>query len=889
MGFLDLFRPKWKHSDPSIRAEAVRDLTEDDRAQLEWIIKRDRDPRVRRLALKKISDVELLGTVAEHDPDDSLRRDAADKATELLLDLALDEDDEVIARGAVDRISIGKTLADVACRASFDSVRKTALEKITEPKALVEVARKSREADLRNTALERIEDAALLRELAAGDGFKDVAMQALERLVAARELEAVEQVSKRAKLKAVQKAARDKLGLGEEAKAPRATKAAGAPVAAPVAKTASERDEICQRLETITKSDDPTDFEEAEGEIASARSRWQAAREPATKAQSKRFERAVTRLLERRETILRKHQRVGDAAQAERRASVAEHIQRLEADAERERLEQERRRAQEQAEAERREKEQQQRQAEREKERLVEDERRAALREKRTAEQQQRQSEREAELKAAQEKRAAEEQKRSEQQQQNLVKAEAECQRLEDLAAAMAEGKPHKTKQVEQTLKNAQQVMTASSPLPREKASAVRKRYDEARAKVVIQLHALHEREDWERFANVPKLELLCQKMDILADAQVADPPADPKEVAMYLKSLQAEWKSVGPAPKDKSEELWARFKAKGDQIYERLRAATDDERAENLKKKTALCERVEALVQVMGDPPADATDWKALGEQLKALQAEWKATGPGPGAAKEQVDALWTRFKTAADKVFAARKARYTEQEEERGENLKKKEALCAQAESLALSIDWKLAGDRIKALQVEWKAIGPAPREQQEALWTRFRAACDRFFERRQAAFEKIDEDRQKNLVAKEALCAQVEAIVQKDDLDQEAAESEVKRLQAEWKRIGPPPQKQADAIWARFRGACDQVFQRGRTVPESVSGMSEEGFRNRMNLDGVLEKLREPGKAESASASAESPTWEEEANNGWEDIDRVISSGQTPQPEEGSAANK
>ena len=123
MGFLDLFRPRWKHSDPAVRIDAVKSLTPEDVVELGHVVKRDKDARVRRLALKKISDPQLLEEVAEHDPDEALRRDAADKRSELLLSVALSGEDESASLAAVANLTSLRVLVDVICRAEFAAVQ----------------------------------------------------------------------------------------------------------------------------------------------------------------------------------------------------------------------------------------------------------------------------------------------------------------------------------------------------------------------------------------------------------------------------------------------------------------------------------------------------------------------------------------------------------------------------------------------------------------------------------------------------------------------------------------------------------------------------------------------------------------------------------------------
>jgi hypothetical protein len=895
MGFLDLFRPKWKHSDPSVRLEAVKGFTSDDATELAQVVRLDRDPRVRRVALKKIDDPELLGELAVRDPDEGLRRDAAEKASELLLEAALGEDDESRSLTAVGQLSGQRALAEVACKAAFDTVQKQALGRITEDKYRADVAKRGRDAKLRTLAVEAIRDTDILRELAAGEA-KEVGLLALGRL---KDVESLEYVVRRAKAKAVRAAAKERLDAlvphtAAAPSAPAGAKAAGKGAVAPATNPqAAQRELLCQRLEAAAKTQD---FEDADGLVASAREKWQALGSlPAADPLQKRFERAVSRYHERHDAYLKKqHKNKGNAPAPVKEAPraqpvvaaapqppappTAEELARQAAQAAARAAEQVR----QQAEAAQREQEQQ---------------RRDAAKALRDAERNQRQVEQAAQLRADEEKRAAEQKARNEQQQKNHQRLEAECLKLETLV-----GQDDLTlKKADQALKAAHEVIVASNPLPRETANKLRERYDNARAKLVIRIHELREGEDWNRFANVPKLQALCEKADLLLSA-CGQEGIELKDVAAYLKELQAEWKTVGPAPKEKSEQLWQRFKLTTDQVYEKTRAASDEERALNLKKKEELVARAESL-----GAGTEITDWKAATETVKNLQSEWKATGPATSAAREQVEALWVRFKTANDAFFDKRKGHYAGLDEDRAENQRKKEELIVRVERLRSSTDWKATSDQIKNLQADWKAIGPAPKEHNEALWQKFRAACDVFFEKRKLAFEKLDEERGSNQKKKEALCEKAEELAKRDDAEPDDAEAECKQLQQEWRHIGPAPKEHNEALWQRFRAACDQVFARGRgpveMPPESADAAK---FANKLPLSGLLEKMQAaagdkagavapvtkesiavaPVVVESASAmspSAVSGSWEKAANSGWEDIDQIISSGQTPQPDD------
>ena len=228
------------------------------------------------------------------------------------------------------------------------------------------------------------------------------------------------------------------------------------------------------------------------------------------------------------------------------------------------------------------------------------------------------------------------------------------------------------------------------------------------------------------------------------------------------------------------------------------LREADDWQRWANAGVQEQLIAKMEALASV--EDPSNAA------RQLRDLQHEWQKVAAGP---REQGQALWRRFKTAQDAVRAKTDAWFSEQSKLRTEHLSRKLVLCERAEALADSTDWIATADAIKALQAEWKTIGPGPRKEEQAAWERFRSVCDRFFTRRHQDLAQRKQAWAENLARKEGLCGQAEALA--TSTDWEPAAAELRRLQAEWKTIGPVKKNRSEAIWQRFRAACDAFFER------------------------------------------------------------------------------
>lgn len=331
---------------------------------------------------------------------------------------------------------------------------------------------------------------------------------------------------------------------------------------------------------------------------------------------------------------------------------------------------------------------------------------------------------------------------------------------------------------------------------------------------------------DSERQNNLKIKTEFCEEAEVLADSD------DWSKTAGRLKELQRMWREVGPIPKKEGDVIWRRFRAACNTFFDRMKSR----KPENLKKKEALCERVEAVLASVNDD----TDMEQVSKTLIEIQKEWKTIGPVP---EEMADEIWNRFRTPCDEFFSKRKEWLNVIKEEKTLHREAKEALVIEAVELSESTDWKTAGDRLKELQRIWQDVGSAPRKNERELWLRFRGACDTFFNRRNRHFEKMDREREDNLEKKKTLCLSLEVLarlvlpekVKEADNPDRAAEqlsmaldmkneivvpgdnkatwdramNKVKKIQAEWKNIGPVPQKQGQDLWKRFRRAADPFY--------------------------------------------------------------------------------
>jgi hypothetical protein len=258
----------------------------------------------------------------------------------------------------------------------------------------------------------------------------------------------------------------------------------------------------------------------------------------------------------------------------------------------------------------------------------------------------------------------------------------------------------------------------------------------------------------------------------------------------------------------------------------QRLEGLCQEHLDENFRRKEALAVKAEEL--------STSEEWKSTAEAIKALQVEWKTIGPVP---QDHSQELWQRFRKAGNSFFERLQEHRKEAGKGNEENLHTKEELCAKAEELSNSTDWKGAAEAIKALQAEWKTVGPAPREQADAVWKRFRAAADVFFERRKEHSDKLRKEQEENLRKKESLVARAEELSQSTQW--KATVQAIKELQAEWRTVGPAPSNKAESVWRRFRAAIDLFFE--RQAAYFAQRNQDLGKRQDQMLD-ALERKRE-----------------------------------------------
>ena len=295
---------------------------------------------------------------------------------------------------------------------------------------------------------------------------------------------------------------------------------------------------------------------------------------------------------------------------------------------------------------------------------------------------------------------------------------------------------------------------------------------------------------------NLEAKEQFCEFAEKLAE--------NPNVVEAFreLQKLHEQWKEFGPVAKEYRDKIWDRFKAATAVINKKYQAFFEDikeQQAENLVKKTALCEKVEEIAE---REVTDSNQWNAFSKEIEDIQKEWKTIG---FASKKENQKIYDRFRAACDKFYGRKRDFYNEYKDSINANLEKKIALCEAAEELKSSTEWKKATDQFINLQKQWKEIGAVPRKKSEQLWKRFRAACDEFFAERDKN-AKPENDFYGNLKAKQRLIEEIKAYELKNDESDAAA---MQDFQKRWQEIGFVPFKEKDNIAQAYREAINAKF--------------------------------------------------------------------------------
>ena len=345
------------------------------------------------------------------------------------------------------------------------------------------------------------------------------------------------------------------------------------------------------------------------------------------------------------------------------------------------------------------------------------------------------------------------------------------------------------------------------------------------------------EMQQWESWHNEK------DRDEILAEMETLSNETPSQAVLTKLRDLSNKWREIGPISPAKLNEYREKFQSLFEKIKENCAPFIEEQQAErqkNLEAKEALCQKAEELVA------NKEIFWKDKFKAMQEIQENWKSIGMVP---KESMTALFDRFKAVTNAFYTQHKENLKQEDQAREANYEKKVKLCEEAEAVKESNDWNATSNKLKQLQEAWKAVGPVPKSKSDEIWTRFRTACDSFFEKKRAHFEEMDASKQKNLEAKQALCEKLEAL-DLNNITTDIIET-VKSIEAEWKTIGMVPKEAVESISDRFNETINQFLGRCAEKDDALRRQLED---IKIKKQDMIEKVRQFAESAGSNQLAE-----------------------------------
>ena len=377
--------------------------------------------------------------------------------------------------------------------------------------------------------------------------------------------------------------------------------------------------------------------------------------------------------------------------------------------------------------------------------------------------------------------------------QENLKKKQDIIEKIRQMVTS-----PEEANQQYQEFKQLQQDWREIQSVPAENATELWRTYQLYVEQYYDLLKLNSEAREYDFKKNLEAKTRICEIAEKLAD--------EPDAISAFhqLQDLHQQYREIGPVAKELREEIWARFKAASTIINKRHQQHFEDIRAleeENLSKKTALCEKVEALA---AQDCKNSSDYENLTKEIISLQAEWKTIGFAPQKMNVKI---FERFRSACDSFFQKKNTFFKEMKERFAENISKKQALVEQATALMDSTDWKATGDKIQELQKEWKKIGMVPKKIGDQLWQDFLNACNHFYEARNAASAGARNEERENLQQKRDIIAALEKLAETAG---ENLQKSTQELIAKFNAIGHVPFRDKDKVYDDYHSALDKIHK-------------------------------------------------------------------------------
>lgn len=444
-----------------------------------------------------------------------------------------------------------------------------------------------------------------------------------------------------------------------------------------------------------------------------------------------------------------------------------------------------------------------------------------------------------AEMGLIKEKRAKAFQQQEEEKKANLQRKQQIIEKIKMMSTS-----PEEANKSYNDFKALQQEWKDIKAVPAEKANELWRNYQLYVEQYYDLLNLNRELREYDFKKNLEQKTLLCEAAEKLAD--------EPDAVSAFhqLQELHQQYREIAPVAKELREQIWARFKAASTVINKRHQQHFEELRAkeeENLTRKTALCEKVEAIAK---EENKNATDWENHTKQIIDIQTEWKTIGFAPQKMNVKI---FDRFRAACDDFFGRKAEFFKTLKEKFAENTKKKKEMVEQAKALMDSTDWKATSDKLIKLQKEWKTVGMVPKKVGDQLWAEFVAACNKFFEARNAATAGTRNEEQQNLDRKKEIIAKLKELL---DSTADNVQATLQQLIDEYGKIGHVPFKEKDKLFKEYHKVVDALYkqlnisaskQRLDNFKSSIKSMAKQGEDMLDNERGRLMRRYEQLKSE------------------------------------------
>lgn len=347
-------------------------------------------------------------------------------------------------------------------------------------------------------------------------------------------------------------------------------------------------------------------------------------------------------------------------------------------------------------------------------------------------------------------------------------------------------------------------------------------------------------RMEYNRHQDDAKLDNLRMRQEIIEEIKELNNSEESINKTFHeFRELQTRWREIGPIPQQNMNDLWETYHHHIEKFYDYIKInqeLKDLDLKKNLETKILLCEKAEKLLLEPNVVNAFAS--------LQVYHEQWREIGPVP---KEKRTEIWERFKEATSKINKKHQSYYQELKDSQNKNLESKVLLSEKAEEISnenpdTHKDWVKRTNDILELQKVWKTIGFAPKKDNNKIYNRFRAACDKFFEKKRSFYAQSLEVQGTNLQLKLDLCLQAEAM--QESTDWKKTTEDFIRIQKKWKETGPAPRKQSDQVWKRFRNACDKFFARKAEFFSTIDTSFEKNLELKENLIKEIENFEKSG---------------------------------------------